>query len=123
MEYNEYIEKFTLIEEEEVGYLSRIMLDIFVIKKNEFDELNNNILTFKSKLNKLKFLEVVLTNFLLNEKDIERKEKVNIMKLISKINSGIEILEIRLSENPEQNFQNLQKTSERFSKKMQSSVE
>jgi hypothetical protein len=33
MEYNEYIETFTLIEEEEVGYLSKIMLDIFVIKK------------------------------------------------------------------------------------------
>jgi hypothetical protein len=93
-----------------------------LLKKNVFDELKNNILTFKSKLIKLKVLEVVLTDFLLNEKDIERKEKVNVMKFISKINARIEIFEIMLSDNPEQSFQNLQKTSERFSKK-QLSVE
>ena len=45
------------------------------------------------------------------------------MKFISKLNSRIEILEILLSDNPEQKFQNLQKTAERFSKKMQSSVD
>ena len=74
MEYKKYIEMLTLIEEEEVGYLSNIILDTVSVKKTEFDDLSNNRFFLESKLNLLKFFENKLTDFLKNKNDLERNK-------------------------------------------------
>ena len=124
MNYTNYIlNSQNTFEEEEVAYVSNALLKVILITENEANSLSQNkdILAFKYQC--IQHIEKELTNYLFGKNSIERNEKTRLIEIIAKLNTQKVLLEIMLSDDPEQRFLDLQATSERFAKKMQSSVE